>query len=130
MTPGEAQARIDHLESILKDRDRHDAEAKGAALAAENATSDAVLMAAKAEAAKAEIETLRKGSWLNFLLGQTPPAAPVDFAALDQQIPAAGWAPGVDPNSFMLTGGKLPKEVTIDVTKTHLGTLLLNNGRV
>lgn len=120
----ELQTRVDHLESLLRERDRKDAEAAAASLAAKNATDDAKLTAAKAEAAKAEIENIRRGSWLNHLLGQAPPAAPVDFAALDQKIPAEGFPPGVDPSMFQYSGGVIPKEVTIDIAKTHIGRLL------
>ncbi len=125
----ELQARVDHLESLLRARDKKDAEAAAAALAAKNATDDAVLTAAKSEAAKKEIEDIRRGSWLNHLLGTVPKDAPVDFAALDQQIPAEGFPPGVDPSMFQYSGGTIPKDAQIDVAKTHMGRLLANNGR-
>src|SRR5262245_42626381 len=96
-TAAELQSRVDHLEGLLAERDRKDAETRAAALAAQQVTDDAKSAAERAEAAKAERETIRRGAWVNHLLAQADPNAPVNFQAVDAGIPKdeGQWPPGV-----------------------------------
>jgi hypothetical protein len=120
-SPAELQSRVDALEVLLRERDRKDAEERAAALAARRATDDAKDAEASAAAAATEREQIRRGSWLNHLLGEQPPDAALDFAALEKQIPAAGWPAGTDPSNFAITGGVVSVE---DVAQTTLGKAL------
>lgn len=125
-TSSELQNRVDHLESILRDRDRKEADARAAALAAQNATDDAKTIAAKAEAAIAEREAIRRGAWTSHLIATAAPAAPVDFTSLGERIPAdkSAWPPNSPESSFAFGPGIVPKEAQFDVTQTTLGKML------
>jgi hypothetical protein len=121
-TVTELQNRVDHLEALLRERDRKRVEEQAAALAAQQATDAAKDAEARAMAAAAEREQIRRGAWLSHLLGQSATDAPVDFAAMGQQVPATGWPPGADESNYVFTGGTLPKEP--DVANTALGRTL------
>ena len=129
MTPHEAQARIDHLEGVLRRRDKAEAEAKAAALAAKNATDNAADAAARVAAAIAERETIRRGAWASHLIASANPAAALDFVALEKSIPVDGsWPPNMPAEKFVFTGGTVPPPV--DIATTRLGKLLGGtNGR-
>ena len=120
-TQGELQSRVDHLETILRDRDRAEASTKAAAIEAANKTADAKTLAARAEASAAEVEAVRRGSWVSHLLATADQSEAVNFANLASHIPADLWPPGVDQNSFTFTGGTLKPANTIDVAATYLG---------
>jgi len=126
-TNAELQNRVDHLEALLRERDRKQVEEQAAALAAQQATDSAKDAEARATAAAAEREQIRRGAWLNHLLGEQPADAAVDFAALDARIPANGFPPGVDVSSFVFTGGSVVPE--LDVAKTTLGKALAGLSR-
>jgi hypothetical protein len=122
----ELQAQLDAAHAELRRRDTVEAEAKAAALAAQNATADATDAAARVEAATKERERIRSGAWCSYLLGQANPTAPFDFAAL--QIPADGWPPNAPESNFVFSGGVVSP--SIDISKTHLGKLLATKGRI
>ena len=127
MTNAELQAQVDRLTSNLAERDRKVAEDKAAAIAAQEATDAAKSAAERAQAAAAERETIRRGTWVNHMLGQAKPGEPVDFMAIDAAIPKdeGQWPPGVDPASFVLTGGgRIRPEEKTDVASTTLGRML------
>jgi hypothetical protein len=117
----ELQSRVDHLEDILRTRDRVEAETKAAAIEAANKTADAKTLAARTEAASAEVEAVRRGSWVSHLLATADQSEAVNFASLASRIPGDQWPPGVDPNSFTFTGGILKPADTINVAETHMG---------
>lgn len=126
-TAAELQSRVDHLEGLLAERDRKEAETRAAALAAQQATDDAKAAAERVAAAAAEREQIRRGSWTSHLLAQADPAAVFDPAALDSQIPKdeGQWPPGVNPADFVLTGGaRIRPEEKVDVAQTTLGKML------
>ncbi len=115
----ENENRIFHLESILRERDRVEAETKSKALEAERNTQDAKTLEARSQAALAEIEQVRRGSWFSHLIAAGDQAAAVDFSAL--VIPKEGWPPGTSPADYSFTGGTLKAADTIDVASTYLG---------
>jgi hypothetical protein len=118
----ELQNRVDHLEGLLRERDRKEAEERAARAAAQQATDEAKTAAARAEAATAEREQIRRGAWTSHLIAATDPAAQVDFGEIT--IPKDGWPPGTNENQYVFTGGKLKKEDVIDVESTSLGKML------
>ncbi len=120
-TQSELQNRVDHLESILRERDRTEAATKVAAIEAQHKTDDAKTLAARSEAATLEIEQIRKGSWISHLLATADQSEAVNFGSLSAKIPSDLWPPGVDPNSFSFSGGTLKKEDVIDVSLTSMG---------
>ena len=126
----ELQARIDHLEQLLRERDRKDAEECAAAAAAQAATEDAIAATARVEAATQEREQIRRGSWTSYYLSKADQNAPLDLLAIGEAIPADKdrWPPGVDPTTFHFTGGTPTKQ--IDVSETLMGRLLNKGGRL
>jgi hypothetical protein len=123
-TQGELQSRVDHLETILRTRDRADATDKAAAIEAANKTADAKTLAARAEASAAEVEAVRRGSWVSHLLATADQSEAVNFTNLASHIPADLWPPGVDPNSFTFAGGTLKPADAINIAETHMGKAL------
>jgi hypothetical protein len=126
-TNAELQTQVDRLTGMLAERDRKDAEAKAAEVIAAQASDDAKAAAERAQAAAAEREQIRRGSWVNHLLGQAKPDVPVNFAEIDAAIPKdeGQWPPGVEPSSFVLTGGaRIRPEEKTDVANTTLGRML------
>ena len=121
-TTAELQNRVDHLESILRERERQQTEERAAALAAQQATDAAKDSEARATAAAADRERIRRGAHLNCFLAAAPSDAPVDPVALLARVPATGWPPGVDETQFIFTGGAITPE--IDVSGTTLGKAL------
>lgn len=121
-TVSELQNRVDHLEALLRDRDRKQAEEQAAAIAAEQATHNAKDAEARATAAAAEREQVRRGAWLNHLLAGQPADSPLDFVALAARVPVTGFPPGVEASSFAFTGGSASPEP--DVATTTLGKAL------
>lgn len=115
-TLSELQNRIDSLEAVLREKERTEAEAKAAALLAQEQTDAAKDIEARAAAAAAERETIRRGSWLNHLLGEAGADAVINFAELEKGIPATGFAPGSDESQFVFTGGPVAKEAEISTT--------------
>ena len=127
----EDKARIATLESLLRDRDAKAAEEKAAAIAAAEKTEAAKSADERAKAAAAELESVRRGSWLSHLLGKADPAAPVDFQGLESQIPKDGFPPGVNAADFVLTGGaRIKPEEKPDVQNTTLGKMLQQMGGI
>lgn len=124
-THAELQIQVDRLTAILAERDRKAAEEKAAAIAAQEASEDAKNAAERAEAADAERETIRRGTWINHLLGQAKPDEQVDFAAITAAIPKDDWPPNVRPEDFTLTGGlRIRAEQKTGVANTTLGRML------
>ncbi len=121
-TVTELQNRIDHLESLLRERERKEAEARTAALASEQAAQDAKDVEARVAAVAEERERVRRGAHLNYILASAPPDAPLDPAALLKQVPDTGWPPGVDATQFVFNTG--PVSLDVDVGTTALGKAL------
>jgi hypothetical protein len=121
----EQQDRIDHLESLLRDRDRQELEAKAVAAAAAEATANATDAATRLAAAAAERETVRRGAFVSYYLSKADPLAPIDAAAIEEAIPATGWPPGTDPSQFTFTtGAPLRADETTSIADTVLGKAL------
>jgi hypothetical protein len=123
-TQGELQNRIDHLENILRERDRKEAAAKAAAIEAANATQDAKSLAARSEAATAEIETVRRGAWVSHLIKTGDQTEAVSFVALAAKIPPDLWPPGKSASDYSFSGGTVAPADIIDVATTYMGKAL------
>jgi multidrug efflux pump subunit AcrA (membrane-fusion protein) len=123
----ELQGRLDRAEAELRRRDREQAEAKSAALAAKNVTDNATDLAERMASAATAREAIRRGAHASVLIAQQDPAAPVDFGALEKLIPAEGWPAGLDESKFTITA-PLPKEKTVAVASTLMGKMLASRG--
>jgi hypothetical protein len=124
MTPVELQARVDHLEHLLRARETADAVAAADVAAVKLATDNALQTAELASAAEAEVAQVRQGAWLNHYIATADPKAPFDFVGTAAKIPLDTnlWPPGVDASSFVFTGGG--PAIQQDVAKTRMGGLL------
>jgi hypothetical protein len=120
----ELQSRVDHLETLLRDRDRTEAETKAKAMEAANATADAKTLAARTEAATLEIEQVRRGAWVSHLIATADQSEAVNFASLASHIPVDQWPPGKSPADYSFSGGVVKPADTIDVANTHMGRAL------
>ena len=123
-TQSELQNRVDHLENILRTRDRTEAATKAAAIEAANNTQDAKALAARAEASAAEIETVRRGAWVSHLIANADQSEAVNFASLAAHIPVDQWPPGKSPADYSFSGGIVKPADIIDVGATYLGKAL------
>jgi hypothetical protein len=120
----ELQNRVDHLESLLRDRDAKEAAARAEELAKRQATESAADAAARVEAAAIEREQIRKGSWTSHLIQAADPSAPLDLIEIGKSIPADGsWPPGTREDQFTVIG-KLKPEDLLTVEQTTLGKML------
>src|SRR5437660_1265940 len=101
-TSSELQSRVDHLEKMLRDKDVADAQARAERDALEAATAAVTDAATRAEAAKQERETIRRGAWVNHYIAHADQNAPIDFAAIDEAVPAdcERWPPGTSEATF------------------------------
>jgi hypothetical protein len=120
----ELQNRVDHLETLLRDRDRTEAETKSKALEAEHNTQDTKTLAARSEAATLEIETVRRGAWVSHLIATADQSEAVNFASLASHIPVDQWPPGKSPADYSFSGGTVAPADIIDVATTHMGKAL------
>ena len=123
-TQAELQNRVDHLENILRTRDRTEAAAKAAAIEAANNTQDAKTLAARSEAATLEIEQVRRGAWISHLIATADQSEAVNFASLASHIPVDQWPPGKSAADYSFGPGIVPPEAQINVAETHMGRQL------
>lgn len=126
-TPAEQQATIDHLQSLLRDRDVAESTARTERETREAATASATTAATRAEAASAERERIRRGAFVNAAIAAADPSMPFDFANV--VIPDGDvWPQGTDPSMFAMSDGaaiRAADNASADVANTTMGKMLL-----
>jgi hypothetical protein len=107
----------------LMARERADAEARIAAMAEQQKQQDDSANTERQAAVQAEIERVRRGSWVTALLKNADPNAPFDPTAFEKAIPATGWPAGDGPENYHFAGQPVHGGDT-EAANTMLGKLL------
>lgn len=117
---------VERLQAELRERDRAAAEAQVAASKAAEEAADKQASEARSKAESEQREKIRRGCWINHLLGKADPKQPIDFAAIDEAVAAVApdkWPPGIEAKN--LIGPIVRSDEQQQLTEaTTLGSLL------